>query len=198
MNSIKLSIHNIRRNGCAKIVHHIRDSMMKRYVSDQNDFQIEIGIMMVVNILWLKSDILYTKKKLYTSFIDLIQRFFLFQVLQWKRSENATYKDLRTRRPKIKAIVGLSKQSTTYDGVKWALDRLNIETVHCQTTESCINSCVVSSLTTTPGNNLSSLTHNNATTNTSNYNNKREALCPSLVLLDLKATKDLDPEAVSR
>ena len=122
----------------------------------------------------------------------------MFQVLQWKRSENATYKDLRTRRPKIKAILGLSKQSTTYDGVKWALDRLNIETVHCQTTESCINSCVVSSLTTTPGNNLSSLTHNNATTNTSNYNNKREALCPSLVLLDLKATKDLDPEAVSR
>ena len=41
-------------------------------------------------------------------------------------------------------------------------------------------------------------TNNNATTNTSSYSNKREALCPSIVLLDLKATKDLDPEAVSR
>ena len=154
--------------------------------------------MMVVNILPLRIRYLISCNLLQSSFIDSILRSFLFQVLQWKRSENATYKDLRTRRPKIKAIVGLPKQSTTYDAVKWALDRLNIETVHCQTTESCINSCVVASLTTTPGNNLSSLTHNNATTNTSNYSNKREALCPSLVLLDLKATKDLDPEAVSR
>ena len=80
--------------------------------------------------------------------------------------------------------------------MKWALDRLGIETTHCQTTEGCINSCVVASLTS--GNNLNTITHNNATTNTSSYSNKREALCPSIVLLDLKATKDLDPEAVSR
>ena len=104
------------------------------------------------------------------------------------------------RRPKIKAIVGLSKQSSTYEAVKWALDRLGIESSYSQTTEGCINSCVVSSSTlTSAGNNLNTTAiHNNTSTNTSSHLNKREALFPSLVLLDLKATKDLDPESVSR
>ena len=102
------------------------------------------------------------------------------------------------RRPKIKAVVGLSKQSSTYEAVKWALDRLGIESTHSQTTEGCINSCVVSSSSLTSGNNLNPTTIHNNTTNTSSHLNKREALFPILVLLDLKATKDFDPESVSR
>ena len=127
--------------------------------------------------------------------------FLHFQVLQWKRTENATFKELRTRRPKIKAILGLSKQSTTYDAIKWALDRLGIESTHVQSTEACINACVetipgIAHSTFTPGNNLNTSVHNNTTT--SSPLSKKEALCPSLVLLDLKATKELDPETVSR
>ena len=95
----------------------------------------------------------------------------------------------------------MSKQSTTYEAVKWALDRLGIESTHVQTTEACINACVetipgISHSTVTPGNNLNTSVHNNTTT--SSHLSKKEALCPSLVLLDLKSTKDLDPETVSR
>ena len=123
------------------------------------------------------------------------------QVMQWKRTENATFGDLRLRRPKIQVVLGLSKQSTTYDAIKWALDHLRVETIHAHTTDSCINACVKTipgskNSTQTTENNLSATTHN-STPNLS-HSNKREAFRPRLVILDLKTTKDFNPENVAR
>ena len=101
------------------------------------------------------------------------------------------------------AIIGLSKQSTTYEAMQWALDRLGIECIHSQTTETCINSaCVdtksgVSNSTFNSGNSLIPTNVHNSS-HTSNHFGKKEALCPSLLILDLRSTKDLDPEIVTR
>ena len=124
-----------------------------------------------------------------------------FQVLQWKRTENATFKELRMRRPKIKAVIGVSKQAPTFEPLCWAFDKLDIETTISQTTENFISHCIekipgISNSNLTPGTNLNATAHNNTTA--SNCVGKHQALCPSLVLLDLKPTKELDPETVSR
>ena len=101
------------------------------------------------------------------------------------------------------AIIGLSKQSTTYEAMQWALDRLGIECIHSQTTETCINSACedtksgVSNSTFNSGNSLIPTNVHNSS-HTSNHFGKKEALCPSLVILDLRSTKDLDPEIVTR
>ena len=101
------------------------------------------------------------------------------------------------------AIIGLSKQSTTYEAMQWALDRLGIECIYSQTTETCINSaCVdtksgVSNSTFNSGNSLIPTNVHNSS-HTSNHFGKKEALCPSLLILDLRSTKDLDPEIVTR
>ena len=125
----------------------------------------------------------------------------VFQVLQWKRTENATFKELRMRRPKIKAVIGISKQAPTFEPLCWAFDKLDIETTISQTTENCISHCIekipgISNSNLTPGTTLNATAHNNTTA--SNCVGKHQALCPSLVLLDLKPTKELDPETVSR
>ena len=138
---------------------------------------------------------------LYTIYYLSINIVIVFKVLQWKRTENATFKELRMRRPKIKAVIGVSKQAPTFEPLCWAFDKLDIETTISQTTENCISHCIekipgISNSNLTPGTTLNATAHNNTTA--SNCVGKHQALCPSLVLLDLKPTKELDPETVSR
>ncbi|XP_059082020.1 high affinity cAMP-specific and IBMX-insensitive 3',5'-cyclic phosphodiesterase 8A-like isoform X2 [Tigriopus californicus] len=60
----------------------------------------------------------------------------------WRHDSIVNFRQhLRVRRPKLRAVLALSKQGHLYDTVKWACDRLNVESSHAPSTDTAIAAC---------------------------------------------------------
>lgn len=95
-------------------------------------------------------------------------------------------------------MVGLPKQSGPYEAIKWALDRLAVDTVQVSSTEAAVNACIHStkkdsSASTGDGVGKNSILFNNVGTKGPSV-----AEYPNLVIIDARATKIIDFEKVAR
>ena len=69
-----------------------------------------------------------------------------FQLNLWRKpdSGNTSYKHLKFRRSKrqLKAVIAAPKSSSLSNSVKWALERLNVESVQTYTTDETLQLCL--------------------------------------------------------
>lgn len=82
--------------------------------------------------------VFHYEQRLLTKFDDVM---FWFQII-WRHDSIVNFRQhLRVRRPKLRAVLALSKQGHLYDTVKWACDRLNVESSHAPSTDTAIAAC---------------------------------------------------------
>ena len=114
----------------------------------------------------------------------------------WKKSEAATCRQLKFRRAKLKAVIALPKNGSQYEAAKWALDRLNVDSVQVSTTEEVLKACFINrdGCGSKKGSIFNNVSGNNAAPSSEN----KEAIVPNLVILDARSSKQIDCDAIAR